>query len=157
MINHLTSKRSQALPHTNHPLPKVANFTSNKLAAHSQDAGEYPQKTSQPVSEGIIFQIRHKLTRTHRATSPSAPSKSLPKLSVRTVPSPSGFVCALATPSGKCALPQILNRSIESQNRGNSRPTGGVEIENRTGWTNTSKHNRYNAKRRHWRKTRLGI
>ncbi|CAG8894867.1 unnamed protein product [Penicillium egyptiacum] len=74
---HLTQpKRSQALPHTNHPHSKVDNFIrpSNKLAVAIN-----PSRC--------------------RATRPSAPSKSLPKLSVRTAPSPSGSVCAPTTPS----------------------------------------------------------
>lgn len=61
---------------------------------------------TRPQSVQFTRQRNHSVTNTrkfNRARSPSAPSKSLPKLSVRTVPSPSGFVCALATPSGKCA------------------------------------------------------
>lgn len=47
----------------------------------------------------------------HRATRPSAPSKSLLRLSARTVPSPSGSVCALATPSGTRDNPRVSSRS----------------------------------------------
>ena len=47
----------------------------------------------------------------HRATRPSAPSKSLLRLSARTVPSPSGSVCVLATPSGTRDNLRVSSRS----------------------------------------------
>lgn len=123
ILHHLTQpKRSQALPHTNHPHSKVDNFIrpSNKLAvAINPSRCRYVTTLFTPFSNPIFAIVavsifsqtseksRNKiLTRLfpHRATRPSAPSKSLPKLSVRTAPSPSGSVCAPATPSGKSHL-----------------------------------------------------
>lgn len=121
--HHLTQpKRSQALPHTNHPHSKVDNFIrpSNKLAVAINPSRcryvitlftPFSKNTFAIVAISLPSQTSEKsrnqiLTRhfPHRATRPSAPSKSLPKLSVRTAPSPSGSVCAPATPSGKSHL-----------------------------------------------------
>jgi hypothetical protein len=73
--------------------------------------------------------------------SPSAPSRSLRKRRSRIALSPSGSVCAQTTPSGTAA-------SITSPEH-----TGATIWRYWTGLMNY----RYNAKRRHWRKTRIGI
>jgi hypothetical protein len=73
--------------------------------------------------------------------SPSAPSRSLRKRRSRIAPSPSGSVCAQTTPSGTAASltsPEYTRTKIWRC------------------WTELMNY-RYNAKRRHWRKTRIGI
>ncbi|KAJ5910953.1 uncharacterized protein N7473_000256, partial [Penicillium subrubescens] len=148
---------SQALPHTNHPPPERRHLLpSNQLAVATK-----PSRC--------------------RATRLSAPSKSLPKLSVRTAPSLSGFVCAPATPSGKLRprpasrkhipenMPCHRKNGIEGGRGGIDRTPAHAQItrpktqsrtiENKSSTItdNLVLPNRYNAKRRHWRKTRLGI
>ena len=101
-------KRSPSpCPHTNHPLPKVELLPSNQLAVAIKPSrcrlvtpqySDLFDKRIIPADSPCV----------HRATRLSAPSKSLPKLSVRTAPSPSGFVCAPATPSGKSRLALAL-------------------------------------------------
>jgi hypothetical protein len=76
------------------------------VSIHHHDPRTYPSATSRHSRSRLCRPeiLNRQLTlhfSSYRATRLSAPSKSLPKLSVRTAPSPSGFVCAPATPSGK--------------------------------------------------------
>lgn len=112
-------------PHTNHPLPKVELLPSNQLAVAIKPSrcrlvtpqySDLFDKRIIPADSPCV----------HRATRLSAPSKSLPKLSVRTAPSPSGFVFAPATPSGKSRLAlalEMLDRKKEKDAGHTPNPT----------------------------------
>lgn len=123
--------------------------THSTSRQHRQDAGTYSFSTMHP---SILTPI------THRAKSPSARSRSSPKRRSRTAPSHNGSVCAPAIPSGKdAAFTLLVLRAYDAAVVNGKCWTRGRQKDEDEMWLTIPNFDRYNAKRRHWRKTRIGI